>query len=346
MKSRFRTLLLAAALVPTTWSASADARGPSFDDLPLTHPIVVPEGATAPRSLPSDSTVEGLYPAAPPTHPSVGAGRVARSYNVFTARQDADAFAAAGHVFEPTDDSTCFTTVNRSALEPGTPWSGATSAQASFHTEITSARTSAAHEADRMWALHVERLVREEGGGHLVVTDVWFDGITGGMKVMSRSKVPLVELARGPKGVAVLAARHARGVEFVVTAAEQPKLDPSARAMSGSSRQLVLQSGFRFASSDCGHLRFDLEGAVEGETAVIRTEVVVGVVRPNDDRSSLSSIAKVMFGELAPKADQPRGEVRFRPLSVFVSSSRTSSDPHPVLSARFGWAGRPRTMEF
>jgi hypothetical protein len=183
-------------------------------------------------------------------------------------------------------------------------------------------------------AVHVEKLVRDEAGkASLEMTDAWVDPLTGGMRLIRRSTMPLVRIATGPTGIEVLAARDTDRVELVVTAATPPAgLDPQTKAVAQQfTRMNALFGPFQFAQSDCGHMRVALRTSDEKGpvTAVVQTTALLPPlekVEPEKDGVSASF--------------QGIRAIRRRPVNVGLSLTQTSEDKEPLVSVSVGWAGR------
>ena len=88
-------------------------------------------------------------------------------------------------------------------------------------------------------------------------------------------------------------------------------------APSGSLMTMSATSGSRI-SNGCGHHRAALSAEKkEGDSLILTATLVLG---PSDEKS-----------------------VRVREVSIQASVSQTKSDPDPVVSVSFGWAGRETT---
>jgi len=152
----------------------------------------------------------------------------------------------------------------------------------------------------RFLAVRSERVVVDDHGATLLVTDAWIDAKTLGAREAARYEVPLGKLANGPAGITVYGFRDGPMLGVVMPGADRggfvraPGVEPHAVA--------------------CGHIRFALDTSAKGgQTAVALAQIEV-TAPPSTDRKEM------------------------RPLQLSVSTSRLSRDPQPVLSAAIAWA--------
>lgn len=186
-----------------------------------------------------------------------------------------------------------------------------------------------------------ERLSAHGGRATLTVADAWIDTRSRGARSIGHSTLSFVNVAHGPRGVEVYAARQGRSLHFVVTAPRTDgiRLEPSlgSRVMgtllpgarprreqfvgSIARNMTITRSDGQAGRSDCGHARLSLSAAQGGQGATITTDVV-----------------------LPPRQGEPERELRLRSLLIHLSVSQLSADREPVYSTSFGWRGQTRTL--
>jgi hypothetical protein len=151
----------------------------------------------------------------------------------------------------------------------------------------------------RFVAVRSQRLVADETGAKLEVTDAWVDALSLGARSVARYEMPLGTVAVGAGGVKVYGFRDGP----LLRAAVPIELVGSVRAPRAEPHAVTC----RFAS-----VALDTQ-AEGGEVAVVLGEVEVPV------------------SPLATKTKK-------RPVQISLSTSRTASDALPVVSATVSWA--------
>jgi hypothetical protein len=355
-------LLLAALGLPDVAGAS---EAPKFADLPSGKMPVPPPPKQKPASIPAREQVPGLYVVSQ----KFGADTPVSARHV-TVVGDAKAAERikSGAGFGPQDSrGACLmeSPARFGAFDPEhrPEWDGNQSWQVNLWM-----KTKDNPEAG-VAAVHVERLVDQNGTVALESIDAWVDPSTRGARLIGRSTLPLKLVGSAIGGVKVYAARDrsdaGERVQFVVARDMQTFSGHMATMMA------LRQDGRSSHGSGCGHLRVSVAaGENGGESAVVLAPVILPPLpRTKDGDAPEGDTAKEPAGKEAASAAAPtvdakkivailggkgarapkplraparseEKEVRMRDMQIHVSLSKTSRDKEPVLAVSFGWASR------
>jgi hypothetical protein len=334
----------------------ARAATPGYSALPTGALSLAPGLGDKPEHIAPTEKVVGVYPALPPERYNKHSPHGSRYISVFTNEQQAKRFSADGGVRPAPDSlkqpqvaSACVSVADHWHMKQGPQeWPLSFSAHASIHGVDRGSEAAKQYPNVGVRALHLEQLTFGDGGkASLQMTDSWVDPTTMGVRLIGKSALPLEQVAQGPGGVRVFAARDSRngGVHFVV---HSPPGSERARNVVG--RHMTVARGSRMSSSDCGHARLSLRTALgTGERGTVSIELVLSIdeddAKKNEAKSSVfkRSAFKALLGG---KGAQPAiKEVRVRTLLVHTSVSQTAGDAAPIPSVTFGWQGRERRMQ-
>ncbi len=224
-------------------------------------------------------------------------------------------------------DTTCFI----GHQSPGTAttvveWGSSFTGSASLHP----------HEGKDVHPVRSEQVVVDpDGTARLHVVQAWLDARTLGVRLASRTTLPLSQVAAGPRGLHVYAVRRGGEVEIVVTT------PPAARAQPLSLGLQFQQANGSFgAQSQCGHVRFALRTkGGDGDTATVQADIPLPP-RQGERRGEGSVIELFGLDKLPPEHQSTRA----RQLRIGVSTSSTSRDPDALLSVAMGWVGKERNL--
>lgn len=224
-------------------------------------------------------------------------------------------------------DTPCFL----SSQSRGTPtavveWSSTFSGTATVHVQDNAA----------VHALRAEEVVIDQDGkATLQVAQAWVDARTLGVRLASRTSLPLALVATGPRGLQIWALRRERDVEVVVTQGAAARAHPFSQGM-----QFLHANGIGGGASQCGHVRFALRAAGgDGDMATVQADVPLP---PRDgERPGDTSILAAFGLDKLPRDQQ---STRARQLRIGVSTSATSRDPDAVISVGMGWVGKDRNL--
>ena len=317
--------------------------------LPLTTFSTLPSIDDVPPALNNGEKVGGVFAALPPQRHRGNYDPPGQRYvSLFTRQSDADDFAdGKGRPLRrmlaelkskvlrdtPVDGPPCFSVVEtwhlRHHREGG--WPLAFRATPSLHGFVRGTPAEQRYKDDGVRRVRLETLKRSDDKVTLEVQHFWFDPSNLSSRHIETSAVPLSLVAEGPGEIEVYAARSEAGdVQFVVRTPTHP-----GSPHIGRGTQLV--RGNDSGHSDCGHATLRLGALVGfGETASAQMEVML----PSDD------VDKPKSDEAKPDGDKPqRREVRMRPLRVQLGLSQSSSDPKPLPTVSFAWAGRERRQQ-
>jgi hypothetical protein len=269
-------------------------------------------GTGAPASITASEHVEGFHPAAPPeAQRAKTAPRGRTPVWVFAREADARSYATRGRIAETlgkTPEDVCLAPDHGVQLTLGVPL------------DVRPARVQ---------ALRAEILRRGPKGVALETVDVWVDTFTLGVRLIGRTLTELAEVAKGPGGITVHAARDGQEVTFLVTgSAYDAKGAPWSTAARAIWRVSAELPGSGSESCNCGRLRVKLEVAPgRGQTATVFTTALLPPVARDDD-----------------KPDAP--PVRTRPIAASLSVSQLVSDKEPIVTVDFAWAGKDQLLRF
>jgi hypothetical protein len=179
--------------------------------------------------------------------------------------------------------------------------------------------------------IHAERLVRNGEQVALEVTDLAFDPNTLGMRLIDRATLPLGLVAHGPFGSDIYAVRDGTLVHFV---ASPPTVGAPFPAPPVWQEVAIAEpDGSVVNAEGCQHTRITLSAQVVGaQTAMLQGAITFP--RPADP-------PKEETDDQEKPSDTPE-QGRARTLRSYLTVSRSSADPEPVVSVSFGWFGKER----
>lgn len=319
----------------------------SLDGLPVAEVDAVPR--EAPDDVPASEHTPGIHPALPPQSAGGFGGVEGSQYvNLFPSEDEAEEHRSGGlgAVFRKAMDH-----IDEAAggIEPGPPcfvvahdwhmrgddvrWPPSYEARPSVHGVIKGTPAAQQYPNIGVRAVRRERLEVTKEQAALEVIQAWVDAGTLGVREISRSTMPLIEVAKGPGDVAVYAAKSKKGdgVHFVVGLPRR-----KGRSLMHVGRHVQIFAGDTSGHSDCGHARLSLRARPGfGEQALVQVEVVVAEPPPPGDGG----------GAPTPGEPAPIREMRLRNLAVHLAVSQTASDEGIVPTVSFGWVGRERRQE-
>lgn len=319
----------------------------SLGGLPVADVGSVPQDP--PDDVQASEDTAGIHPALPP--PSAGGfGGVEGSQyvNLFPTEGEADRHRSGGlgSVFRKAMEH-----IDGAAggIEPGPPcfviahdwhmrgddvrWPPSYEARPSVHGVIKGTPAAQQYPNIGVRAVRRERLEVNGSRGALEVIQAWVDAGTLGVRELTRSTMPLVEVAKGPGHISVYAAKSGEGdeVHFVVGLPRR-----KGRSVMHIGRHAQIFAGDTSGHSDCGHARLSLRARPGfGEQALVQVEVVVAEPPPAHEGG----------GGPAPGEPSPIREMRLRNLAVHLAVSQSASDDEVVPTVSFGWVGRERRQE-
>jgi hypothetical protein len=160
----------------------------------------------------------------------------------------------------------------------------------------------------------------KERGGSLGIVDGWLDMRSRGLRVVEQKTMQVKQVAEGPFGVRVFAARGADTVHFVVLPPVFAK--PIHPFLGLPFERPVIRSGGVIGASDCRHARVTLE-AVRGKG----TRATVSFQQPR------TVTADPVDGKDENDARQSTSTIQV--LQVHLSASKNASGAAPVVSVGF-----------
>jgi hypothetical protein len=213
---------------------------------------------------------------------------------------------------------------------------------------------------DVIQRVRLERLTRDADAVTVDTVDALFDLQTLGSRLLSKTSAKLARITTGPSGIGVFAARDDKGnTEFLVTGPELPQPPTESdrpaqlEALASAASRLIAQTALNTsASSGCGRVRFTLASKPgAGEMATLLTMAFLPPsAEPDEGPSSDDSDGDGEPDEQGFVQQQTlrRGmrKQRARPLAINVSLSQLQSEPSPLLSVTFGWAGKDEELSF
>jgi hypothetical protein len=370
-----RLALLAPFALLTFTAGDATANEvPKFSELSAGRVTSVPM-TKPPAFIPARESVPGLYvtsqkwtPEVPLMHRHVtivGDPKIAAAMKTEEgARQLEDTSGA------------CFTEAHLSMLEHLSPEMAKderyTEWEQSLSFEANAWPKSKDNSQSGITAIHMEKVVEQNGNVTLETTDSWVDPGTRGARLITKASLPLKLVTTAVGGVKVYAGRDDRPegrryIQFVVMRPRDKKLQ-RAGTMWG-----VKQDG-NSVHGNCNHLRVGIPtDAKGGDSAVVIAPVILpnlpredGAPEKEKEKESADKNAKLDTAAPAPPPPPPpppikvafgkkrplpppsstaaqtmvEKEIRVRAMQVQVSVSRTTKDTDPVLSVSFGWANR------
>jgi hypothetical protein len=344
--------------------APAHAGVADYNALPKGHMPKQPASSSRPASIPANEKVDGVFVSlGPKEQREREAANGFVQVHVFSNEQRAKDFTSGK--FRSSNDEpprVCMTSSQFGGMQTDveSDWPGMSMTELSF----TSSRRKQDKERSfggmgGVTAVHQERLAADGSGkATLEFVDAWIDPETLGARQIARGSMPLVRVASGPSGLEVYGARDDGIVHFVVRAGnvpEEAKVDGSTSFMQSIARRLMAQmpGAFSSGSSECGHLRVSLEaGARAAQMATVQaTALFPPLEKPKDDEDDAANAAPssgpgAVKMNNAMRAMRAFRAVRKRQLLVNLSASQTTSDPQPLLSVSFGWAGKEDEQQF
>jgi hypothetical protein len=325
------SLPVLAADVPSTKVLPPTALWGSLPTAPLTH---IPYSKSAPAAIARGEHAPGVWLVKPKWMQSSEDRATASAVGSEALADDLRTGQYKAH-----DNDVCLTVAMMPAVaddvDQAKDWSSQMQSQTQFTWQPPRRSDNAwtiAHRPLRVAAVHLEKLVRDDGGGaSLEYRDAWVDPVTMGSRLITSGALHLARVATGPTGLVVYAARDKDVVHFVVEPGASPSDEPTLRNVV---RQVSAQlpQPLNFGNSDCGFLRATLPAASDSaEMATVTTTAITGVTIP-PPRTDGSN-------------ERPR-TARRRTLLVHASATRSSVDPEPVLSVALGWSGREDEFQF
>jgi hypothetical protein len=321
--------------------------------------------AQAPDHIAASEKVEGFYPANPPVEwmKRIKEHGGYKYVEMFTTEAEARAYSLAGSSgsSDQTGPRACLTTGwNHSDrlyfttyIAPPPPKPGSKEwvadqkrkAQQGFK---PGAKATPPSKPNTVRAVRSERFVPgSNDAATLEITDAWFDYTELGVRVASHASVPFTKVATGPNGLSIYAARDDKQVTFIVTPPKAPEQEgPNPEAMRNVANRLVAQlsSNSGTSSSECGYLRLSLQtGPGTGQMASVLATAFLPPAA--EDAADLPSTA-VDEEDQQRAQEQRKRIVRIRPMMANVSISQLASEPDPLVSISFAWAGHDSQQRF
>jgi hypothetical protein len=367
--------LIAAALAAVaSFADTALADAVPLQSLPVAPAVVNATPPTAPEKIAASEHTEGLYPAILPEARRKDSEKAGYRYvQVFTTEKEAQTYAADGTLTsntarEPSATRTCLARGGSLSphlsiffrTKPAAPPKASQGQRSNPAPSVSKA--SKEPPKDNVELIHIERLTQAADGATLDTIEAFLDLQTMGSRFVSKSSSKLMKVATGPNSLGVYAAREEKGgSQFLVT---NPELPPTAsdedrqaqvQQLTGTANRLVAQmpSGVS-AETGCGYVRFTLSakpGAGQMAT-VLATAFLPPGNNPDDagpqdelpfDTTDMSEERVKMMREMVHRQNRSQ---RARTLAVNLSFSQLVSEPAPLLSVTFGWAGKDQQLHF
>lgn len=345
------SLVIAAASVA---AGAAHAATPRYDALPESAMSQSPGLDSKPDQIAASEKVAGLFLALPPARYNNHSPKGSRYISVFSSEQQAKQYSSDGsvrHAFAtqagvgsaPAAASACMTVADHWHMKQGPQaWPMSFSTHASIHGVDRGSPAAKQHPNVGVRALHLEQLeLDSSGGASLKTTDAWVDPTSLGARLIGEDTMPLQQVAAGPGGVRVFAARDndSAAVHFVVYS---PPANERVRNVVG--RHMMVMRGPRTTSSNCGHARLTLRTAPgTGERGTVSIELPLSTEEVEAPARKVRVI-RALLGS-SDREQPPIKEVRVRTLQVHTSISQAAGDKQPIPSVTFGWQGRERRMQ-
>jgi hypothetical protein len=215
---------------------------------------------------------------------------------------------------------------------------------------------------DTVYSIHIERLSPAGDTVTLESIDAFVDLNTMGSRLIQKSSEKMSRVASGPNGMGVFAARDDQGKsEFLVTNPDLPNPvsegDRAAQvsSLAGVASRLLAQAPSGSSANGCGYVRFDLEAKPgTGQMATVLANAFLPPApdpsdadnaeppaQQSDEEDEGESVREQM--EMQARANRSQ---RSRPVAINVSLSQLTSEPAPLLSVTFGWAGKDQRLTF
>lgn len=218
---------------------------------------------------------------------------------------------------------------------------------------------------DEMQRVTLERVTVTGDTAKVDTTDSLVDSKTLGAHMLSSTSTTLSRVATGPNGTGIFASRDDKGrVQFLVTSPDlpAPEVDGDRQRqlerLSGTADRVMadLPSGAS-SESGCGHVRFTMDAIKPGSgemATILATAFLPKSIDPDDNASDDDSSqsdgaadddASAQMRAQMMESTRSRSQ-RARPVAVNLSLSQLASEPAPLLSVSFGWAGKDQQLSF
>lgn len=328
----------------------------------------------APDHIPPTEKVEGFFPSAPPVDQQkrVKERGGYQYWAMYSTENEAKHYAQAGWGGPHDQDGprTCFTTgwshsdhlefyqyVPPPPPKPGSKeWVAEQKRNAARGIKPTitkpGAKPTPPPKPNTVRGIRAERfVVGANDTATLEMTDAWFDYTELGVREHAKSSVPFAKIASGPNGLTIYAARDDKQVTFIVTPPKAPEMDgPNPQALRNIASRLFAQlpNSSSTSSTECGYLRMSLAtGPGTGAMAsVLATAFLPVSVEDAADLPSNKTDPDADQDEEKRAADQRKRIVRTRPMMANLSISQLASEPDPLVSISFAWAGKDQQQRF
>lgn len=345
-------LLVSLGVIAGALASTGDARGgdaPGFSDLPVGRFTAPPKKKV--DFVSARESVPGIFVVAP-QHASTLP--VQHRYVSITTSARSAAAARQGGGLPDEEPSACITEMHRMALgteEKDLEW------EENHVTEAHAYPRTGDNPMSGVVAIHVERVVEQNGSATLESVDAWVDPQTRGARLIAKGNIPL-KLVRTPAfGMKVYAGRDERpdGKRFVQFVVVRPAAASSA-ASRATQMWAMRQDGDVVHSSGCPHQRVAIP--VEGKGGDTAT-VVATVVLPKLDANGKEQKEQKETPPPAPPRAKPKprqvffparfggemgagkeSEIRSRMMHIQVSVSQTAREKEPLVSVSSSWGGR------
>lgn len=373
-----------AAIAASPQPASADTV--PMSSLPVTPPTVkIPvSSSTAPDKVQAGEKVDGIYPAMVPLAKRKQAeDQGYRVVTIFTSQKEADEYAADGtqsnnQLYESSSPRMCMTrwgtmtprvaySYRFKPYEPPKPTPAQIAVLVKQHRwpppkpKPVAKPATPVVQKDAVYPIHLERLSPATDTLTVDTVDAFINLQTLGVRVVSKSSEKLARVGTGPNGIGVYAARDDAGKsDFLVTGPDLPApASPSDRqaqvsSLASTAGRLLAQIPSGATEVGCGYVRFSLEAKPgSGQMATVFANAFLPPAADPSDadnaeppaQSESDDDGEQMREELEQQARANRSQ-RSRPLAVNVSLSQLTSEPAPLLSVTFGWAGKDQRLTF
>ena len=330
--------------------------------------------------------VDGIYPALlPPAKRKNTEDQGYRVVTIFASEKEAQGFAADGStvdagLYDPASPRTCLSPWSNLAprvslsyrfkpYEPPKPTPAQIALLIKQHRWPPPKPKPAAKPAkpvvqrDTVYQIHLEHLSPATDTVTIDLIDAYVDLQTMGARLISKSSEKLARVGTGPNGIGVYAARDEQGqTDFLVTGPELPppasEADREAQVsrLAGAANRLVTQLPSGSARQGCGYVRFSLEAKPgAGQMGTVFASAFLPPAPDASDADSAEPPAQSddsdddqgmqVREELEEQARAKRSQ-RSRTVAINVSLSQLTSEPAPLLSVTFGWAGKDQRLTF
>jgi hypothetical protein len=375
---------LAAGVLSVVSSGDAFADSISFSGLPVVPaPASTTSSATLPATIPATEHVDGLFVALQPDKARKAMeDKYGYHYvSLFTTDKEARTYATAGtySVSYPDDRSAprvCLMSGGRSLAQRYTTTYRVRPYVPPPPSAATIARLKAMHRwpppppkpvkapatpHDDMQRVTLEKLTVTGDTARVDVTEALLDLKTLGAHLLGSTTTTLTRVSTGPSGMGIFASRDDKGrVQFLITSPEVPAPEADAdrqreleRLGPTADRVLVELPSGGAGESGCGHVRFTMDAIKPGSgqmATVLATTFLPPSSDPDDAADDDSGQAAQDDSDddatAALRAASRRRSQRARPVAINVSLSQLPSEPAPLLSLTFGWAGKDQQLSF